>query len=62
MKSVPSLQILCLTGVDPAALIAGSCAFEFCQTEIEQLGLPGLDDEDIRQLDALFLAQGEADY
>ena len=34
---------------DPAALIAGSCAFEFCQTEIEQLGLPGLDDEDRRR-------------
>ena len=59
MKSVPFLHTLCITGVDPAALIAGSCAFEFCQTEIEQLGLPGLDDEDIRRLDALFLAQGD---
>ena len=34
-------------GVNFATLIAGGCAFEFRQPEIEQLGLPGLDDEDM---------------
>jgi len=61
MKSVPFLHTLRLTGVDPSSH-RWQLRLRVLPDRNRAAWPARLDDEDIRQLDALFLAQGEADY